>query len=105
MSLGNRLRKLREELKKQSSEIAEMLNIAKSTYSGYENDKSKPDYDTLTELAKYYSVSVDYLLGNTNVRNYTETLAFSTTEDLTEEEIEEVRKYINYLKSQRNEDD
>jgi transcriptional regulator with XRE-family HTH domain len=102
MSLGARLRKLREELNKQSSEIAKMLNIAKSTYSGYENDKSKPDYDTLTELANYYSVSVDYLLGNTNIRNHIDTLAFSTTGDLSEEEIEEVRKYINYLKSQRN---
>jgi len=102
MSLGMQLRKLREERGLQSIEVAKMLNLAKSTYSGYENDKSKPDYDTLSALAKFYSVSVDYLLGNTNLRNYPDTLAFHTTEDLTDEEIEEVRKYIEFLKSKRD---
>ena len=102
MSLGMRLRKLREEQGVQSTEIAKMLNIAKSTYSGYENDKSKPDYDTLTELAKYYSVSIDYLLGNTNVRHQHDVLAFHTTEDLTEEEWEEVKNYIDFVRSKRD---
>jgi transcriptional regulator with XRE-family HTH domain len=64
MTFGARLKKLRIEHDLQSGEIAKILRIAKSTYSGYENDKSKPDYKTLIELASYYSVSVDYLLGN-----------------------------------------
>lgn len=102
MSLGKRLKKLRDEQNLQATEIAKMLNIAKSTYSGYENDKSKPDYETLTQLAKYYSVSVDYLLGNTYVRNHTETLAFHTTEDLTEEELEQIKQYIKFLRTQRD---
>lgn len=66
MNSGSRFKRLRIEHDLQSSEIASMLSIAKSTYSGYENDKSKPDYKTLIELANYYSVSVDYLLGNSN---------------------------------------
>lgn len=66
VGLGLKLKALRRTQNLQSSEIAKMLKIAKSTYSGYENDKSKPNYRILIELANFYSVSVDYLLGKSN---------------------------------------
>lgn len=66
VGLGLKLKALRRTQNLQSSEIAKMLKIAKSTYSGYENDKSKPNYKILIELANFYSVSVDYLLGKSN---------------------------------------
>jgi transcriptional regulator with XRE-family HTH domain len=66
--LGKQLRTLRVDQGLQSRDIANLLEIAKSTYSGYENGKSKPDYETLIKLANYYSVSIDFLLGNTEVK-------------------------------------
>jgi transcriptional regulator with XRE-family HTH domain len=84
MSLGVRLKGLREERGMQATEIAKMLNIAKSTYSGYENDKSKPDYEILIKLAKHYSVSVDFLLGNTGNCDPVKFCVFQTTGDINE---------------------
>ncbi len=46
--------------------LAEKLNVAPSTISGYENGKRKPDMDTLAKLADYFQSSTDYLLGRTD---------------------------------------
>jgi len=63
------LAQLREELGLTRKEVAEKLNIDQTTYGKYELSKRQPDYDTLQKIASFYNVSVDYLLGRTNVRN------------------------------------
>ena len=66
---STRLAKLREELGLTRKEVAEKLNIDQTTYGKYELSKRQPDYDTLQKISSFYNVSVDYLLGRTNVRN------------------------------------
>lgn len=66
---STRLAQLREELGLTRKEVAEKLNIDQTTYGKYELSKRQPDYDTLQKIASFYNVSVDYLLGRTNVRN------------------------------------
>jgi len=63
------LAQLREELGLTRKEVAEKLNIDQTTYGKYELSKRQPDYDTLQKISSFYNVSVDYLLGRTNVRN------------------------------------
>jgi len=63
------LAQLREELGLTRKEVAEKLNIDQTTYGKYELSKRQPDYDTLQKIASFFNVSVDYLLGRTNVRN------------------------------------
>ena len=58
-----RLKEIRKENKKNQNELAKYLNIAISTYSGYELETSEPTIDTLCKLADYYGVSLDYLVG------------------------------------------
>ncbi|PWI56967.1 hypothetical protein BM613_11210 [Sulfoacidibacillus thermotolerans] len=43
-------------------EMAKMLNIAISTYAGYESGDREPNLNVITQLAKFYGVSVDYLV-------------------------------------------
>ncbi|WIF95057.1 helix-turn-helix domain-containing protein [Caminicella sporogenes] len=69
MTLGKRLKELRLENEKTAEEVAKILNIGRSTLSNYENDIRKPDYDTLKKFASLYNVSLDYLLGRTDIRN------------------------------------
>jgi transcriptional regulator with XRE-family HTH domain len=69
MTLGKRLKDLREEKKLTTREMSAMLNIGKSTFSNYENDTRKPDYELLKKLSEYFEVSLDYLLGKTNIKN------------------------------------
>lgn len=67
--LQERLKQLREERNLSKIEIAKCLNISQSTYGKYELGKRKPDIDTLERLAVFFNVSIDYLLGKTNIRN------------------------------------
>lgn len=64
-----RLRDLREDSDIKQREIAEFLHIKQNTYSQYENGERQPPISALIELARYYNVSVDYILGLTEVKN------------------------------------
>lgn len=52
----------------------------------YELGKKDPDTETINKLADYFEVSVDYLLGRTNFRNFDE------NNHLTNEELEILEK-------------
>lgn len=69
-SFGSRLKELREEKKIKQKELGEMFNLTKTAICLYEKNKRFPDQAVLKELAKYFCVSVDYLLGISDVRNY-----------------------------------
>lgn len=49
-------------------EIAEYLNVKQNTYSQYELGVLNYPVDVLDKLADFYGVSVDYLLGRTDVK-------------------------------------
>lgn len=63
----NNMKKLREKLQLTQVQVAKDLNLSKQTYNYYENGKRNPDMETLIKIADYYNVSIDYLLGRTNV--------------------------------------
>ena len=62
-----RLKELRETNGKTQKEIAEILNIQQNTYSQYETGQRQISLEFLVELAKFYKVSVDYMLGLTEI--------------------------------------
>lgn len=64
--LGQRLRELREEKGFTQKELAKELNIHSVTYLHYEKDQREPPLTLLAKIAKFYDVSVDYLLGLTD---------------------------------------
>lgn len=66
---GDRLRSLREAKGLSQKELADRLNINRSTYARYETSSTQPDYDILNAIANFYDVSVDYLLGRINEIN------------------------------------
>ena len=61
--IGKQLKFLRERKQKSQLEVCNALNIEQSTLANYENDKRIPKLDILIKIAKYYEVSVDFLLG------------------------------------------
>ena len=58
-----RIRDLREDKELSQLELANLLNVSQTTYSRYETGKLDIPTQTLIALAKFYEVSVDYLLG------------------------------------------
>ena len=64
MSFGENLRTLIEERDMTQKELAAQLNIAASTMGSYVQNTREPDFETLKAIAKFFSVSIDYLLDN-----------------------------------------
>ena len=62
------IRNLREDNDKTQKEVAAYLNIKQTTYSKYELGKINIPIEVFIQLADYYDVSVDYLLGRTKKR-------------------------------------
>lgn len=62
------LKLLREERGLSQQKLAEMLNTTQQSIFKYERTKSEPDIATLIQLADIFEVSVDYLIGNSDVR-------------------------------------
>ena len=62
------IRNLRIDHNLTQQQIADMLHISQNTYSQYEIGKLNYPIDTLVALADFYGVSVDYLLGRTNIK-------------------------------------
>ena len=50
------------------SKLADYLNIKQNTYSQYENESRQIPIDSLIKLAKYFNVSIDYILGITDTK-------------------------------------
>ena len=59
-----KLKELRKAHNLKLKEVATMLNIAVSTYNGYELEKTQPSFDILIKMADFFKVSVDYLIGH-----------------------------------------
>ncbi len=63
MKLPQRIRELREEKGLKQKELAKAIGVAAPRISEWETGKGRPVYEDLIALAKYFDVSVDYLLG------------------------------------------
>ena len=61
-----RIRDLREDKDLSQSDIAKLLHISQPTYSRYESGALDIPSQVLISLARFYNVSVDYLLGLKN---------------------------------------
>lgn len=62
------IRNLRIDNSYTQQQIADYLNIKQNTYSQYETGALNYPVDVLMKLAGFYGVSVDYLLGRTDVK-------------------------------------
>lgn len=61
--LNENLRKERIEKGLTQVELAKIFNVSKQTVSNWESGKRTPDAKTIEELADFYEVTVDHLLG------------------------------------------
>lgn len=69
MTFGERLRNARKEKKISQKDFATLLNVRPSSVCEWENNKHKPDIDTIDSICSILNVTPGYLLG----RNPTDT--------------------------------
>ena len=130
--MGKRLRELRESDKLTLEDVANSINSSKGTLSNIELGKKPVSLDMAITLAEYFGVSMDYLLGAYDPSQYTlvnqssldyqtaectvssvgknsgyhdlrdKTVIDQLIENLNEESVEELRKYLIHLNSRQN---
>lgn len=64
---GNRLREMRKRHNWNQTQIAEKINMSQMGYSKYETGRIMLNTNLIVKLSRIYSVSIDYLLGLTDV--------------------------------------
>lgn len=62
-----RIKQLREDNDKKQLELANYLHIKPNTYSDYERGEINIPIEQLIRIADFYQVSLDYLVGRTDV--------------------------------------
>lgn len=64
----NRIAELRKEKHLNQIGLAMKLNISQYMVSAYETGRHQPTMDMLIELADFFNVSIDYLVGKSEIR-------------------------------------
>lgn len=104
-SLGKRIKELRQNLSLTQEELASSIGTTKQNIYKYENGIiTNIPSGKIEALATELKSTPSYLMGwEDEPQDYTppKTIAAHATEDLTEEEQEKVREYIQFLKMKR----
>lgn len=90
MIFDERLTELRKETPFNQKDFANELGLEPSKYNKWENGKTVPDFETVITLAKYFNVTVDYLVGNSDVRKW-ENAGINSELGLTDKSIEVIK--------------
>ncbi len=66
---GKILKSLREEKGITQEGLASILNVSRSSVANYETGVREPDIACLEDIADFFEVSVDYLLGRSDLKH------------------------------------
>lgn len=64
--MGRRIKKLREERELSQLDLSKILNVSTSSLSQYESGNRVPSDDVKRNIADYFQVTMDYLVGRTD---------------------------------------
>ncbi len=98
MNIGSKIRILREDLNLSQLELSNKLNLNNRILSRIELNERPVRDDELIAFADFFGVSTDYLLGRTNLKNYPETFAAHTDDDMSDEAKAELENFKDYLR-------
>lgn len=97
--LGERLFDLRKDAGLTQDDLSAIINVNKHSISSYERDKSEPPDEIKIRIAKYFGVSMDYLLGMTDNPNpYSEEHNYIRLPvNFPEQAMDDLKDYVCYL--------
>lgn len=98
--IGERLFDLRKDAGLTQDELADILKINKHSISSYEREKSEPPDIIKISIAKYFNVSIDYLLGiSDNPKAFDSGVKyFQLPCDFPDDAEDSLREYAEFLK-------
>lgn len=92
--IGKRIKLLRTENNLTQLEFAKILNIANSTLSQYEAGNRVPSDDIKKKIADFFNVSMDYLLGRTDIRKPEQNILTNKDEKDIAKELNEIMEKL-----------
>lgn len=100
MLIGDRLSELRKDRGLTQDQMAKELNMKPRTYGSYERNESEANDETKIKIARYFNISLDYLMGLTReMRPLTENTQYLKLPDnFNEQSRTELIRYMKYLK-------
>lgn len=96
MTIGEKLRYLRESHDLTQPQVAEKIEVSNGMISLWENDKNEPKATYLSKLADFYECQVDYILNRIEDGEVTYQL------DLLQDETQLLIKYRNLVEKNQN---
>lgn len=103
-TIGNRIKKSREEKQLTQEELAKYINSTKQTIYKYENNIiTNIPSDKIENIAKALNISPAYLMG-WEVPEVTTIAAHHDGHEYTEEELEDIEEFKKYVLSKRKKD-
>lgn len=103
MTLGKRLKMIREEHKLTQDELANKMGISQRTVSSWECDRNIPDMDTYKQLSILYDCSIAYLTGTKEQVAVTVSDIMKALNSFTIDDLEEILAYIKHIISEKRE--
>jgi transcriptional regulator with XRE-family HTH domain len=99
-----RIKQLREEKDLTQKDLAQLLKSSPSKISMWERGERDPVSEDLAQIAKYFNVTTDYLLGISDIRDPYEIktiAAHHEGEEWTEEELAAIEAFKAMVRSQK----
>lgn len=92
-----RFRNLCDEREKTRVELAEEFNVARQTITNWQNGATVPDAKNLSDIARYFGVTTDYILGLTEIKtlNNLDVREISDCTGLTEKAVQALKRLHN----------
>jgi transcriptional regulator with XRE-family HTH domain len=94
MALSENMRAIRKEKGLTQHELAELANLSRSYIADVERKRYNPSFESIQAIANALGVKVSKLIGESTEDTDIE-------EDWTQEEIEEITKFKEFIKSKR----
>lgn len=92
-----RLFELMEERKIKVKDITQATGITAASFTDWKNKGNIPSSQRLHQLAEFFNVSVEYLLGNDNDENALDQKIQTQISQLSEDQKKEVLNYIKFV--------
>lgn len=106
--IGDRIRELRVQKRMSQTDLAKAINTSQQAITKWENGKSEPSSSVINNIANYFNVSTDYLLGRTSeelpdkdLSHNQKLIAYSIDPDISDEERQAIIEMVQAAKKFR----
>jgi len=103
MTLGKRLKTIREDNGLTQEELAKKMGVSQRTVSSWECDRNIPDMNTYKHLSEIYDCSIAYITGTKESRELSMQDIMTALNRFDIDDLEEIAAYIKHIIKEKKE--